>query len=146
MKKIIIEIRKGIKDIDDTDGIILRIADTKDFIVVENDSVTFGDKDIFHVRFSSMWFVLKAMFRYFFTRKREIEFRLKDTEWKILLDKYLLDIFYGLEELGVASRKEFYYSLRDLIDIHPAEPSGLGDELMRLNRDKFAKYLMRHIQ
>lgn len=145
MKKIIIEIRKGIKDVDDTDGIILRIADTKDFIVVENDSVMFGDKDIFHVRFSSMWFVLKTMFRYFFTRKREVEFRLKDTEWKILLDKYLLDIFYGLEELGIVNKKEFYYSLKDLIDMHPAEPSGPGDELVRLNRDKFTKYLMRHM-
>ena len=140
MKVIQLEIRKGIKELDDTDGIIIKVANSKDFIIVENDYLTFGIKDMFRIRYSSMWFAFKVLFKYAFSIRKIRPVLKLDLD----IEKYSLEIFAGLEEMCIVNKNEFFLTHEKAFGMHPQEPIWMGGEFEKLNKAKFIKYLNRH--
>lgn len=139
--EIVYEIRKGIKEIDNTEGVIIKVQNTKDYIIIEDDYMLLGIRHLYNIRYSSKWYTFRVLFNYLFKFKKiNIKYILK-----IDIEKYCLDIFIGLEELGVVTKNQFYYKDSELYNSHPAEPVWLGKERVELNKEKFIKYLKRNM-
>lgn len=134
----VFEIRLGINK-----NIIIQDVETGELISVEDDFLMVYIKDVYHIRYSSKWYAFKIMLGYIFNRNRKVSFKIEDS---LNLEKYALPIFYGLEELGIVDRNDFYYKHIDILGMHPGEPVWMGKELVELNRHKFIKYLTKNKQ
>ena len=130
------EIRLGINK-----NIIIQDVETGELISVEDDYLMLCIKDVYHIRYSSRWYAFKIMLSYIFKRRKNISFKIEDN---LNLQKHALAIFYGLEELGLVEKKDFYYKHMDILGLHPEEPVWMGKELVELNKHKFIKYLTRN--
>lgn len=144
--EIVYEIRKGIKEIDGTEGIIIKVQNTKDYIIIEDHVIVEDDymllsiEHLYNIRYSSKWYAFRVLFNYLFRfKKTNIKYVLK-----IDIEKYCSDIFIGLEELGVVTKNQFYYKDSEIYAFHPGEPVWLGEERVELNKEKFIKYLKRN--
>lgn len=137
---LVYEIRKGNKEIDNTEGIIIKVQNTKDYIIVEDDYLLLGIKHLYNIRYSSKWYAFKVLLNYMFGFKKvKPKYVLN-----LNINKYPVDIFMGLEELGIVTKNQFYYKLSEVSGMHPEEPIWLGDERVDLNKEKFIKYLKRN--
>lgn len=139
--EIVYEIRKGIREIDNTEGIIIKVQNTKDYVIVEDDYMLLSIEHLYNIRYSSKWYAFRVLFNYLFRfKKTNIKYVLK-----IDIKKYCSDIFIGLEELGVVTKNQFYYKDSEIYAFHPGEPVWLGEKRVELNKEKFIKYLKRNI-
>ena len=82
----------------------------------------------------------------FSLRKRtpEIEINSVNTNIDSFIKKNLEAIFVGLETLGLADRNTFYN--RSDMSFHREESKWLVKEFSKLNREKFTKYLKKHLK
>lgn len=139
--EIVYEIRKGIREIDNTEGIIIKVQNTKDYIIIEDYYLLLGTRHLYNIRYSSKWYAFRVLFNYLFKFKKiNIKYILK-----IDIEKYCLDIFIGLEGLGVVTKNKFYYKDSKIYSFHPGEPIWLVEKRVELNKEKFIKYLKRNI-
>lgn len=138
MKIVKYEIRKSVLK----NGIIIREKDTNNVITVENDYIVLGIDKMFNITYSNIWYTIRILFRlaFGFNKIKPVFHFLDNFDY----EKYHMELFAGLEELGVVTKKEFYRKHIEVAGMHPGEPIWMGEEYVELNKSKFIKYLERH--
>ena len=140
-KRVKISIRKSDKKI------FINIYNKKDGVVVEANDFGLNSNSKYYVKYSSGWFAFRSIFSIAFSlRKRtpEIEINSVNTNIDSFIKKNLEAIFVGLETLGLADRNTFYN--RSDMSFHKEESKWLVKEFNKLNREKFTKYLKKHLK
>ena len=140
-KRVKISIRKSDKKI------FINIYNKKDGVVVEPNDFGLNSNSKYYVKYSSRWFAFKSIFSIaFHLRKKtpEIEINSVIATTDSFIKKNLEAIFVGLETLGLADRNTFYN--RSDMSFHREESKLLVKEFSKLNREKFTKYLKKHLK
>ena len=140
-KRVKISIRKSDKKI------FINIYNKKDGVVVEADDFSLNSNSKYCVKYSSKWFAFRSVLSIAFSLKKktpEIEINSVNTNIDSFIKKNLEAIFVGLEALGLADRNTFYN--RSDMSFHKEESKWLVKEFNRLNREKFTKYLKKHLK
>ena len=140
-KRVKISIRKSDKKI------FINIYSKKDGVVVEANDFGLNSNSKYCVKYSSRWFAFKNIFSIAFSLKRktpEIEINSINTSIDSFVKKNLEAIFVGLEALGLADRNTFYN--KSDMSFHREESKWLVKEFDRLNKEKFTKYLKKHLK
>ena len=140
-KRVKISIRKSDKKI------FINIYNKKDGVVVEANDFGLNSNSKYYVKYSSKWFAFKSIFSMAFSLKKktpEIEINSINTNIDSFIKKNLEAIFVGLETLGLADRNTFYN--RSDMSFHREESKWLVKEFSKLNREKFIKYLKKHLK
>ena len=140
-KRVKISIRKSDKKI------FINIYNKKDGVVVEANEFGLSSNSKYYVRYSSRWFAFKSIFSIAFSLRRktpEIEINSVNANIDSFIKKNLEAIFMGLETLGLADRNTFYN--RSDMSFHREESKWLVKEFSKLNREKFIKYLKKHLK
>ena len=140
-KRVKISIRKSDKKI------FINIYNKKDGVIVEADDFSLNSNSKYCVKYSSGWFALKNIFSIAFSLKKktpEIEINSVNINIDSFIKKNLEAIFIGLEALGLADRNTFYN--KNEMSFHREESKWLVKEFDRLNKDKFTKYLKKHLK
>ena len=140
-KRVKISIRKSDKKI------FINIYNKKDGVVVEANEFGLSSNSKYHTKYSSRWFAFKSIFSIAFSlRKRtpEIEINSVNTNIDSFIKKNLEAIFVGLETVGLADRNTFYN--KSDMSFHREESKWLVKEFSKLNREKFTKYLKKHLK
>ena len=140
-KRVKISIRKSDKKI------FINIYNKKDGVVVEADDFSLNSNSKYCVKYSSRWFALRSIFSMAFSLRKktpEIEINSVNTNIDSFIKKNLEAIFVGLEALGLADRNTFYN--RSDMSFHREESKWLVKEFNKLNREKFIKYLKKHLK
>ena len=140
-KRVKISIRKSDKKI------FINIYNKKDGVIVEADDFSLNSNSKYCVRYSSKWFALKNIFSIAFSLKKktpEIKIDSVNINTDSFIKKNLEAIFIGLEALGLADRNTFYN--KNEMSFYRDESKWLVKEFDRLNKDKFTKYLKKHLK
>ena len=140
-KRVKISIRKSDKKI------FINIYNKKDGVVVEANDFGLNSNSKYYVKYSSRWFAFKSIFSMAFSLRKkipEIEINSINANIDSFIKKNLEAIFVGLETLGLADRKTFYN--RSDMSFHREESKWLVKEFNKLNREKFTKYLKKHLK
>lgn len=140
-KRVKISIRKSDKKI------FINIYNKKDGVVVETNDFGLNSNSKYCVKYSSKWFTLRSIFSMAFSFKKkipEIEINSVNVNTDSFIKKNLEAIFVGLEALGLADRNTFYN--RSDMSFHREESKWLVKEFSKLNREKFTKYLKKHLK
>ena len=140
-KRVKISIRKSDKKI------FINIYNKKDGVVVEANDFGLNSNSKYCIKYSSKWFAFRSIFSMAFSLKRktpEIEINSVNTNIDSFIKKNLEAIFVGLETLGLADRNTFYN--RSDMSFHREESKWLVKEFNKLNREKFTKYLKKHLK
>ena len=140
-KRVKISIRKSDKKI------FINIYNKKDGVVVEADDFSLNSNSKYCVKYSSKWFAFRSVLSIAFSLKKktpEIEINSVNTNIDSFIKKNLEAIFMGLEALGLADRNTFYN--RSDMSFHKEESKWLVKEFNKLNREKFTKYLKKHLK
>ena len=140
-KRVKISIRKSDKKI------FINIYNKKDGVIVEANDFGLNSNSKYCAIYSSGWFALKNIFSIAFSLKKktpEIEINSVNINIDSFIKKNLEAIFIGLEALGLADRNTFYN--KNEKSFHREESKWLIKEFDRLNKDKFTKYLKKHLK
>ena len=140
-KRVKISIRKSDKKI------FINIYNKKDGVVVEANDFGLNSNSKYYVKYSSRWFAFKSIFSIAFSLRRktpEIEINSVNANTDSFIKKNLEAIFVGLETLSLADRNTFYN--RSDMSFHREESKWLVREFNKLNREKFIKYLKKHLK
>ena len=140
-KRVKISIRKSDKKI------FINIYNKKDGVVVEADDFSLNSNSKYCVKYSSGWFAFRSVLSIAFSLKKktpEIEINSVNTNIDSFIKKNLEAIFMGLEALGLADRNTFYN--RSDMSFHREESKRLVKEFSKINREKFTKYLKKHLK
>ena len=140
-KRVKISIRKSDKKI------FINIYNKKDGVVVEADEFWLSSNSKYCVKYSSRWFAFKSIFSIAFSLKKkipEIEISSVNVNTDSFIKKNLEAIFVGLEALGLADRNIFYN--KNDMSFHKEESKWLVKEFNKLNKEKFTKYLKKHLK
>ena len=140
-KRVKISIRKSDKKI------FINIYNKKDGVVVEANDFGLNSNSKYCVKYSSRWFAFRSIFSIAFSLRRrtpEIEINSVNTNMDSFIKKNLEAIFVGLETLGLADRNTFYN--KNDMSFHREESKWLVKEFNKLNREKFTKYLKKHLK
>lgn len=140
-KRVKISIRKSDKKI------FINIYNKKDGVVVEANDFGLSPNSKYHVEYSSRWFAFRSIFSIAFSLKKktpEIEISSANVNIDSFIKKNLEAIFVGLEALGLADRNTFYN--RSDMSFRKGESKWLVKEFSKLNREKFTKYLKKHLK
>ena len=140
-KRVKISIRKSDKKI------FINIYNKKDGVVVEANDFGLNSNSKYYVKYSSRWFAFKSIFSIAFSLRKktpEIEINSVNANTDSFIKKNLEAIFVGLEALGLADRNTFYN--KNDMSFHKEESKWLVKEFNKLNREKFTKYLKKHLK
>ena len=140
-KRVKISIRKSDKKI------FINIYNKKDGVVVEANDFGLNSNSKYYVKYSCRWFAFKSILSIAFSLRKktpEIEINSINANIDSFIKKNLEAIFVGLETLGLADRNTFYN--RSDMSFHKEESKWLVKEFNKLNREKFIKYLKKHLK
>ena len=140
-KRVKINIKKSDKKI------FINIYNKKDGVVVEANDFGLNLNSKYHVKYSSGWFAFRSIFSIAFSLKKktpEIEISSVNVNMDSFIKKNLEAIFVGLEALGLADKNTFYN--RSGMNFYREESKWLVKEFNKLNREKFTKYLKKHLK